>query len=151
MLDHRPALEQDSAAGELGQEVRDLLSRRLQPVDPGMPDLGRRGDVWSQEAQYDSFNFSISRAAPRSCIRLTTSPGGVIPSLQQLGRTDLAMVGFGDFPMARALHPAVSVIDQNPSRLGRARSQPPQPVAGYVRTPHCFPGEPHPQSIFSAD
>jgi len=33
------------------------------------------------------------------------------------------MVGFGDFPMASALHPAVSVIDQNPSRLGRAAAE----------------------------
>ena len=43
--------------------------------------------------------------------------------MQQLGRTDLAMVGFGDFPMASALQPAVSVVDQNPSRLGRAAAE----------------------------
>jgi LacI family transcriptional regulator len=47
----------------------------------------------------------------------------IIPALQQLGRTDLAMVGFGDFPMASALHPAVSVIDQDPLRLGRAAAE----------------------------
>ena len=44
---------------------------------------------------------------------------GVGPALQRAGRTDVAVVGFGDFPMADALSPAVTVIDQDPARLGR--------------------------------
>ncbi len=47
----------------------------------------------------------------------------IIPTLQALGRTDLALVSFGDFPLAGALDPAVSVIDQNPVRLGRAAAE----------------------------
>jgi LacI family transcriptional regulator len=47
----------------------------------------------------------------------------IIPTLQQIDRTDLALVSFGDFPMASALRPAVSVIDQNPLRLGRAAAE----------------------------
>jgi LacI family transcriptional regulator len=43
----------------------------------------------------------------------------LILALQRAGRTDVALVGFGDFPMAAALNPAVTVVDQNPAGLGR--------------------------------
>lgn len=43
----------------------------------------------------------------------------VIPALQEAHRAGLALVGFGDFPMAAALRPATTVIDQDPSNLGR--------------------------------
>ncbi|WP_253259861.1 LacI family DNA-binding transcriptional regulator [Subtercola boreus] len=43
----------------------------------------------------------------------------VIPGMQEVHSADLALVGFGDFPMANALRPATTVIDQNPSNLGR--------------------------------
>ncbi|MCU1403765.1 MAG: putative transcriptional regulator, LacI family [Glaciihabitans sp.] len=44
---------------------------------------------------------------------------GVFPALQALGRTDVALVSFGDFPMASALQPSVTVLDQDAERLGR--------------------------------
>ena len=47
----------------------------------------------------------------------------IIPTLQELGRTDLALVSFGDFPMAGSLNPSVTVIDQNPLRLGQAAAE----------------------------
>lgn len=40
-------------------------------------------------------------------------------ALQHSGRSDIALIGFGDFPMADALSPAVTVIDQDPGELGR--------------------------------
>ena len=43
----------------------------------------------------------------------------VIPALQESHRTTLALVGFGDFPMAAALQPATTVVDQDPGNLGR--------------------------------
>jgi LacI family transcriptional regulator len=43
----------------------------------------------------------------------------LVLALQRAGRTDIAVVGFGDFPMAAALAPAVTVIDQDPTGLGR--------------------------------
>ena len=43
----------------------------------------------------------------------------VVQTLHRIERRDVAMVGFGDFPMAEALTPAVSVIDQDPANLGR--------------------------------
>lgn len=47
----------------------------------------------------------------------------LIPTLQALGREDVALVSFGDFPMADLLRPSISVIDQNPARLGRAAAE----------------------------
>ena len=43
----------------------------------------------------------------------------LVQALHQAERTDIALVGFGDFPMATALTPAVTVVDQDPARLGR--------------------------------
>jgi LacI family transcriptional regulator len=42
----------------------------------------------------------------------------LVQALKQAERTDIALVGFGDFPMAAALTPAVTVVDQDPARLG---------------------------------
>jgi len=42
----------------------------------------------------------------------------LVQALQRAQRTDVAVVGFGDFPMAAALAPAVTVVDQDPARLG---------------------------------
>jgi LacI family transcriptional regulator len=42
----------------------------------------------------------------------------VFPSLQRLGGEGMALVSFGDFPMAASLEPAVTVIDQNPAAVG---------------------------------
>ena len=45
---------------------------------------------------------------------------GVVPALQKSGRTDIALVGYGDFPLASALRPALTVVDQNPDALVQA-------------------------------
>jgi LacI family transcriptional regulator len=39
--------------------------------------------------------------------------------LRTLGRTDVGLVGFGDFPTADALTPAVTVIHQDGDAMGR--------------------------------
>ncbi|MEF2976325.1 LacI family DNA-binding transcriptional regulator [Subtercola sp. YIM 133946] len=43
----------------------------------------------------------------------------LIPALQEAHQSNLALVGFGDFPMANALRPAITVVDQDPANLGR--------------------------------
>lgn len=50
-----------------------------------------------------------------SNLRCTT---GVVRVQHARERTDIAVVGFGDFPLADVLTPAVTVIDQDPHRLG---------------------------------
>lgn len=44
---------------------------------------------------------------------------GLTAALHRARRGDIAFVSFGDFPMADALTPAVTVIDQNPEGLAR--------------------------------
>jgi LacI family transcriptional regulator len=45
---------------------------------------------------------------------------GVVPAMHHYRRTDVALVGFGDFAMADALSPAVTVVDHSGSAVGRA-------------------------------
>jgi LacI family transcriptional regulator len=45
---------------------------------------------------------------------------GVVPTMHREGRTDIALVGFGDFAMAEALDPAVTVVDHSGPAVGRA-------------------------------
>jgi LacI family transcriptional regulator len=44
---------------------------------------------------------------------------GVIPALQSIGRSDLPLISFGDFPLATAVQPPTTVIDQDPVSVGR--------------------------------
>ncbi len=58
--------------------------------------------------------------APTAVFSATTlCTMALVQALQRAGRTDIAIVGFGDFPMAEALTPPVTVLDQDPARLGR--------------------------------
>lgn len=43
---------------------------------------------------------------------------GLVQALHRTGRTDIAVVSFGDFPLAAAVRPAVTVIDQDPRPIG---------------------------------
>jgi LacI family transcriptional regulator len=43
----------------------------------------------------------------------------LVPALQSVRRTDIGLVGFGDFPTAAALDPAVTVIYQDGDAMGR--------------------------------
>lgn len=45
---------------------------------------------------------------------------GVVPALHQHLRTDVALVGFGDFAMADTLVPAVTVVDHSAAAVGLA-------------------------------
>jgi LacI family transcriptional regulator len=67
---------------------------------------------------------------------------GVVPTMHRQGRTDIALVGFGDFAMADALDPAVSVVDHNGAAIGREaaarllrRIQEPELAAATVHVP----------------
>jgi LacI family transcriptional regulator len=58
--------------------------------------------------------------APTAVFSATTlCTMSLVQALQRAGRADVAVVGFGDFPMAGALTPPVTVLDQDPARLGR--------------------------------
>ncbi len=58
---------------------------------------------------------------PTAILSATTRASlGVVPALHAAGRTDIALVAFGDFPMADALRPAVTVVDHPGHEIGRA-------------------------------
>ena len=44
----------------------------------------------------------------------------MVPALHEHRRTDVALVGFGDFAMADTLVPAVTVVDHSALAVGRA-------------------------------
>lgn len=48
---------------------------------------------------------------------------GAVTVLHAEQRTDVAVVGFGDFPLAGALAPAITVVDQDPGRMGTLCAQ----------------------------
>lgn len=56
---------------------------------------------------------AIFAANPRSGI-------GVVETLHDLNRTDIALISFGDFSLAGALNPGVTCIGQDPHRIGVA-------------------------------
>jgi LacI family transcriptional regulator len=57
---------------------------------------------------------------PTAILSATTRASlGAVPALHAAGRTDLALVAFGDFPMADALRPAVTVVDHPGPEVGR--------------------------------
>jgi LacI family transcriptional regulator len=65
-----------------------------------------------------------SSESPTAIFSATTRASlGVIPILHSRARTDVAFVGLGDFAMADALVPGVSVIDHSGARVGRAAAQ----------------------------
>lgn len=45
---------------------------------------------------------------------------GVVPTLHAMGRTDVALVSFGDFAMADLLQPGVTVVDHSADAVGAA-------------------------------
>jgi LacI family transcriptional regulator len=44
---------------------------------------------------------------------------GIVPALQSIDRAGTALISFGDFPLADALQPALTVVDQDPVLLGQ--------------------------------
>jgi LacI family transcriptional regulator len=63
----------------------------------------------------------LSVAPPPTAILSATTRAslGAVPAMHAAGRTDVALVAFGDFPMADALRPAVTVVDHPGPEIGR--------------------------------
>jgi LacI family transcriptional regulator len=48
---------------------------------------------------------------------------GIVPALHARSRTDLAFIGIGDFAMADALTPGITVVDHSGARIGSAAAE----------------------------
>jgi LacI family transcriptional regulator len=44
---------------------------------------------------------------------------GIVPALQTIDRSDVGLISFGDFPLAASLRPPLTVVDQDPARVGQ--------------------------------
>ena len=79
------------------------------------------GALSSHEAAEATWDLLSRRKPPTALFSSNARCSiGVVPALQGRGRTDIALVGYGDFPLASALRPALTVIGQNPDALGKA-------------------------------
>ena len=86
----------------------------------GRPDLICMPSGSADECAAELVKLLEAPNAPTAVFSATTlCTMSLVQALQRAGRADVAIVGFGDFPMADALTPPVTVLDQDPARLGR--------------------------------
>jgi LacI family transcriptional regulator len=86
----------------------------------GRPDLVCMPSGSADECAAELVKLLEAPNAPTAVFSATTlCTMSLVQALQRAGRADVAIVGFGDFPMADALTPPVTVLDQDPARLGR--------------------------------
>ena len=79
-------------------------------------------DAATSQAATQAVSVMVSGTRPPTAIlsAATRASLGVVPALHAAGRTDIALISFGDFPMADALRPAVTVVDHPGHEIGRA-------------------------------
>jgi LacI family transcriptional regulator len=84
-----------------------------------VPDELVRANCPSPEAAGAATADLVATAAPTAILSTATRCSlGVVPTLHALRRTDIALVGFGDFAMADALQPGVTVVDHSARAVG---------------------------------
>jgi len=96
---------------------RDALARHRIAADESL--ISTDGST-SQEAARALTAMVRGFRPPTAILSAATRASlGVVPALHAAGRTDIALVSFGDFPMADALRPAVTVVDHPGHQIGR--------------------------------
>jgi LacI family transcriptional regulator, galactose operon repressor len=84
-------------------------------------DLVRTDGSTSQEAAQAMGDLLSGTADFTAVFSATTRASlGIVPVLHARARTDLAFIGIGDFAMADALTPAITVVDHDAARIGVA-------------------------------
>jgi LacI family transcriptional regulator len=80
-----------------------------------------RCDAETSQAAANAVAALINKTSPPTAILSATIRAslGVVPALHAARRTDIALVAFGDFPMADALRPAITVVDHPGHEVGR--------------------------------
>jgi LacI family transcriptional regulator len=93
--------------------------------------LAQRGLEVNQRLVYSDCATTPSAAAATAALLSLDNPPtaifsaatrcslGVVPTLHAHRRSDIALVGFGDFAMADTLRPAITVIDHSAHEVGR--------------------------------
>lgn len=83
------------------------------------PEITALGAVSGADAGQAALNLL---SLPRPVTALFSSNArcsiGIVPALQSIKRQDVAFISFGDFPLADALQPTLTVVDQDPVSVG---------------------------------
>ena len=99
------------------------LHRRAasRPGSRSSPASSRR-TCWNADVAYPLALAMLAPAdAPTAVFASTPLVGlGVLRALKRLGRQDIALVVFGDFPLAELMTPPTTVVDQRPIALAHA-------------------------------
>jgi LacI family transcriptional regulator len=96
---------------------RDALARYGLPADERLVSC----DCATSQDAARAVSALIGGSPPPTAILSATTRAslGAVPALHAARRTDIALVAFGDFPMADALRPAVTVVDHPGPEVGR--------------------------------
>ena len=96
---------------------RDALAHHGVAADEHLVNCG----CATSQAAAHGVSALIGGARPPTAILSATTRAslGVVPALHAARRIDIALVSFGDFPMADALRPAVTVVDHPGHEVGR--------------------------------
>jgi len=93
---------------------------------PVTADLIRSDSSTSREAAA-AVGELLDRPSELSCTAVfsatTRASLGIVPVLHARSRTDIAFIAIGDFAMADALTPAVTVVDHSGARIGTAAAE----------------------------
>lgn len=95
---------------------RGALARAGVDVNPEL----LRDDVLTPEEAASVVESLLALEEPPTAIFTASRRAsiGAVAALHSMARTDVAIVGFGDIPMAESLKPAVSVIDHSAAEVG---------------------------------
>jgi LacI family transcriptional regulator len=89
--------------------------------DPELVLLGQ----WSDVEGRTQLTRLLSSSDPPTALFSSNArcSAAAIQALQYLHRTDIALVSFGDLPLAGSVNPPLTVIDQEPGALGRLAAE----------------------------
>jgi LacI family transcriptional regulator len=87
-----------------------------------VPDRWIRTDCGWTEGGVVAVHDLLADAEPPTALFSSNARAsvGAVTALHRLGRTDVAVVSFGDFDLATAVSPAVTVVDQDPTPIAAA-------------------------------
>jgi LacI family transcriptional regulator len=95
---------------------RESLSAAGIPEDPALVPAGLTDEPGGEAATLQVLRVRPDVTALFSAN--TRASLGAVHALHTAGRTDVAMVSFGDFPLAGTLDPGVTCVDQDPRLIG---------------------------------
>ncbi len=99
---------------------RDALAQHHVEVDERLINCDCTTSEAAARAVSTLIGGNVGTRPPTAILSATTRASlGVVPALHAARRTDVALVAFGDFPMADALRPAVTVVDHPGHEVGR--------------------------------